>query len=106
MKNQAKGYNQDKVTGRLPQINDKSYLQNRGAAILAAGARRNIENIPNNHQPSYMQGRNENQRALHDVYGSNNANRYNHNINNNAYNKPSVASKEYLYQKYNYRNGL
>jgi len=37
MKNEAKGYNADKENLKLPKINDKSYLQNRGAAILAAG---------------------------------------------------------------------
>lgn len=36
LKNQAKGYKEEaQVNSRLPKINDKSYLQNRGAAILA-----------------------------------------------------------------------
>jgi hypothetical protein len=37
MKNQAKGYIAEKENMKLPRINDKSYLQNRGAAIMAAG---------------------------------------------------------------------
>jgi hypothetical protein len=39
MKNQAKGYIAEKENIKLPRINDKSYLQKRGAAILAAGGR-------------------------------------------------------------------
>lgn len=37
MKNQAKGYNEDKENVKLPRIVEKSYLQNRGAAIIAGG---------------------------------------------------------------------
>ena len=68
MKNQAKGYNEQKENLKLPNINDrsqlpgvndksslilphqdKSYLQNRGAAILAAGNKYvNQSNIVNN----------------------------------------------------------
>ena len=44
MKNQAKGYNAEKENIKLPRINDKSYLQNRGAAIMAAGGGNGIRN--------------------------------------------------------------
>lgn len=37
MKNEPKGYIAEKENIKLPKINDKSYLQNRGAAIMAAG---------------------------------------------------------------------
>ena len=49
MKNQAKGYQGDKENVKLPKINnEKSYLQNRGAAIMAAGVK-NPVNISNNY---------------------------------------------------------
>jgi hypothetical protein len=41
MKNEAKGYDPNKENSRLPKLNnDRSYLQNRGAAILGAGGAR------------------------------------------------------------------
>lgn len=42
MKNEPKGYREEKENLRLPRINDKSYLQNRGAAILAGGNKYNL----------------------------------------------------------------
>lgn len=46
MKNQAKGYVAEKENMKLPKINDKSYLQNRGAAILAAGYKNQVNVLP------------------------------------------------------------
>lgn len=46
MKNQPKGYVEEKENIKLPKINDgKSYLQNRGAAILAAGNKYKVEPV-------------------------------------------------------------
>jgi beta-N-acetylglucosaminidase len=43
MRNEPKGY-RDEQENKLPQINEKSYLQNRGAAILGAGNKYRVEN--------------------------------------------------------------
>ena len=75
LKNEAKGYNADKENLKLPKINDKSYLQNRGAAILAAG---NNKYTPVN-SPSRSPS------AIQQIYGGGNP----------SYAKPPV---------YNYRN--
>ena len=70
MKNQPKGYVEEKENLRLPAITkDKSYLQNRGAAILAAGNKYkpdptgNVSHI--NPTNNYNNGGQNNQRALH-----------------------------------------
>lgn len=61
MKNQAKGYNEEKENIKLPKINDKSYLQNRGAAILAAGNQRV--------KPNEIINVSRQQNALNHIYG-------------------------------------
>ena len=64
MKNEAKGFKADEKENnvRLPKINDKSYLQKQGAAILAAGGNRYLRpdsvNISKNN-------------VLNNIYGSN-----------------------------------
>eukprot|EP00347_Sterkiella_histriomuscorum_P005661 403355743 len=122
MKNQAKGYVEEKENNnvRLPKINDKSYLQNRGAAILASGQNRykapDVVNQSNIAPPT-------NQRVLNQIYGGNNHagmpthaqkppmynnnNKYQYN-NNNGYvdrsNVNSVLEPSHRRQQYNPQN--
>lgn len=88
MKNQPKGYNGgagEKENLKLPSINDKSYLQNRGAAILAAG---------NKYKPEAVNITNNNPRVLNQIYGSNNAASkppvYNYKYNNGYIDRSNV----------------
>jgi len=55
IKNEAKGYNDEKENLKLPKINDKQYLQNRGAAILASGNNKYTPVNPPSRSPSAIQ---------------------------------------------------